>query len=110
MHLYSFIRCDTDLAMRWVTDEYGIDFRELTITISKDKEIRMKLRGHRFRAMLTAVQSRTFFPPVCSLKNTTIFRLHKTIILLVALYGCETWSLTLREEYRLRVLENRVFR
>jgi len=26
------------------------------------------------------------------------------------LYGCETWSLTLREEHRLRVLENRVLR
>jgi hypothetical protein len=30
--------------------------------------------------------------------------------LLVVLYGCETWSLTLREEYRLRVFENRVLR
>jgi hypothetical protein len=30
--------------------------------------------------------------------------------LLVVLYGCETWSLTLREEQRLRVLENRVLR
>jgi hypothetical protein len=33
-----------------------------------------------------------------------------TIILPVVLYGCETWSLTLREEHRLRVLENRVLR
>jgi hypothetical protein len=31
-----------------------------------------------------------------------------TIILPVVLYGCETLSLTLREEYRLRVFENRV--
>jgi hypothetical protein len=37
-------------------------------------------------------------------------RIHKTIILPVVLYGCETWSLTLREEYRLRVFENRVLR
>ena len=28
----------------------------------------------------------------------------------LVLYGCETWSLTLREEHRLRVFENRVFR
>jgi hypothetical protein len=35
---------------------------------------------------------------------------YKTIILPVVLYGCETWSLTLREEHRLRVLENRVLR
>jgi hypothetical protein len=34
----------------------------------------------------------------------------KTIILPVVLYGCETWSLTLREEHRLRVFGNRVLR
>jgi hypothetical protein len=32
------------------------------------------------------------------------------IILPVVLYGCETWSLTLMEEHRLRVFENRVLR
>ena len=32
------------------------------------------------------------------------------MILPVVLYGCETWSLTLREERRLRVFENRVLR
>ena len=36
--------------------------------------------------------------------------LYGTIILPVVLYGCETWSPTLREERRLRVLENRVLR
>jgi hypothetical protein len=35
---------------------------------------------------------------------------YKTIILPVVLYGCETWSLTLREEHRLSVFENRVLR
>jgi hypothetical protein len=34
----------------------------------------------------------------------------KTLILPVVLYGCETWPLTLREEHRLRVFENRVLR
>jgi hypothetical protein len=34
--------------------------------------------------------------------------MYKTIILPVVLCGCETWSLTLREEHRLRVFENRV--
>jgi hypothetical protein len=37
-------------------------------------------------------------------------RIHTNIILPVILYGCETWSLTLREEHRLRVFENRVLR
>jgi hypothetical protein len=36
--------------------------------------------------------------------------MYKTIILLVVLYGCKTWCLTLREEHRLRVFENRVLR
>jgi hypothetical protein len=35
-------------------------------------------------------------------------KIYRTIILPVVLYGCETWSLTLREEHRLRVFENRV--
>jgi hypothetical protein len=37
-------------------------------------------------------------------------RIYKTIILPVVLYGCETLSLTVREEHKLRVLENRVLR
>jgi hypothetical protein len=37
-------------------------------------------------------------------------KIYKTIILPVVLYGCETWSLTLREGTRLRVFENRVLR
>jgi hypothetical protein len=36
--------------------------------------------------------------------------MYKTVILPVVLHGCETWSLTLREEHRLRVFENRVLR
>jgi hypothetical protein len=36
--------------------------------------------------------------------------MYKTMILPVVLYGCETWSVTLREQHRLRVFENRVLR
>jgi hypothetical protein len=42
-------------------------------------------------------------------KNVKI-KIYKTIILPVVLYGCETWSLTLKEEDRLRVFKNRVLR
>jgi hypothetical protein len=38
------------------------------------------------------------------------FKFYKTLILPIVLYGYETWSLTLREEHRLRVFENRVLR
>jgi hypothetical protein len=37
-------------------------------------------------------------------------KIYKTIILPVVLYVCETWSLTLRDEHRMRVFENRVLR
>jgi hypothetical protein len=37
-------------------------------------------------------------------------KIFKTIILPFVLYECETWSFMLREEHRLRVFENRVFR
>jgi hypothetical protein len=47
------------------------------------------------------------FPPY--IKNLKI-KIYKTVILPVVLYGCETWSLTLGEEHRLRVFENRVLR
>jgi hypothetical protein len=46
------------------------------------------------------------FSPPCSIN----FFLLILLILPVVLYGCETWSLTLREEHRLRVFENRVLR
>jgi hypothetical protein len=36
--------------------------------------------------------------------------INKTVILPIVLYVCETWSLTLREEHRLRVFENRMLR
>jgi hypothetical protein len=37
-------------------------------------------------------------------------KIYKTIILPAVLYECETWSLTLREEHRLRVYKNRLLR
>jgi hypothetical protein len=37
-------------------------------------------------------------------------KIYKTMILPVVLYWCEAWSLTLREEHRLRVFENRALR
>ena len=44
------------------------------------------------------------------LPNHINIKINRTIILPIVLYGCETWSLTLREECRLRVLHNRMLR
>jgi hypothetical protein len=44
------------------------------------------------------------------LSRNVKFKVYRNIILPVVLYGCESWSLTLREECRLRVFENKVLR
>jgi hypothetical protein len=40
-------------------------------------------------------------------EDAILHRIYKIVILSVVLYGCEKWSLTLWEEYKLRVFENR---
>jgi len=47
---------------------------------------------------------------ICLLSKNINTEIHKNIILPVVLYGCETWSLTWREELWLKVFENRVLR
>jgi hypothetical protein len=59
--------------------------------------------------MLAIIQSKIFFLPVSYQKKLKI-KIYETVILPLVLYGCETWSLTLVEEHRLRVFENRVLR
>jgi len=48
--------------------------------------------------------------PSSLLSRNLKIKICRNIILPVVLYGCETWSLTLREERRLRVFENGVLR
>jgi hypothetical protein len=43
-------------------------------------------------------------------KYVQIYTIYTIVILPVVLYGCETWSVTFKEEHRLRVLERRVLR
>ena len=58
--------------------------------------------------MLAFIRCRIFWPPVCYPKilGLSIHNYNFAVVL----YGYETWSLTLREERRLRVFENRVLR
>ena len=64
---------------------------------------RLKLGNACYRSVQNLLSSMLLF------KNLKI-KIYRSIILPVVLYGCETWSLTLREEHRLRVFEYRVFR
>jgi hypothetical protein len=59
--------------------------------------------------MLAIIQSKILCIPF-HIKERNKNKIYITVILPVVLYGCETWSLALREEHRLRVFENRVLR
>jgi hypothetical protein len=59
--------------------------------------------------MLAIIQSMIFCLPISYQKNLQI-KIYKTVILPIVLFVCETWSLTLGEEHRLRVFENTVLR
>jgi hypothetical protein len=58
--------------------------------------------------MLASIISKICLP--VSYKKNLKIKIYETVILPVVLYGCETWSLTLREEHSLRVFENKVLR
>jgi hypothetical protein len=62
----------------------------------------------KFRECLLSFSPKYFVFP-SNIKKLNI-KIYKTVILPVVLAGCETWSVTLREEQRLRVFENRVLR
>jgi hypothetical protein len=70
------------------------------------RKLQIKSRLKSGNACYHSVQN--FCLPGCYPKHKV--RVYRTIILPVVLYGCETWSVTLREEQRLRVLENSVLR
>jgi len=58
----------------------------------------------------TSMAFGTFNIDKCLLLQNLKIKIYRTIILPVVLYGRETWSLTLREEMKLRVFENMVLR
>ena len=71
--------------------------------IQEEIECRLKAGNSCYYSVQTLLSSRLLS------KNLKI-KIYKTIMLPVMLYGCETWSLTLREECSLRVFENRILR
>jgi hypothetical protein len=89
--------------------ENVVQFRYLGTTITNQNLIQeeIKRRLNSGTACHRSVQ-KLLSSPLLS-KNAKI-RIYKPTILPVVLYGCATWSLTLREEHRLRVFENRVLR
>jgi sorting nexin-29 len=72
-------------------------------SIQNEIKSRLKLGNACYYSVKNRLSSRL-------LSENLKFKIYRTIILPVVLYGCETWSLTLREERRLRVFESRVLR
>ena len=85
------------------------EFKYLGTTLTNQNSIqeeiksRLKLGNTCYYSVQNLLSSRLLS------KNLKI-KMYRTIILPVVLYGCETSSLTLREERRLRVFENRLLR
>jgi len=91
-------------SIEWV-EEFKYLGRTLTNQNSIQEEIKRRLKlGN---AYYYSVQN---LLPSSLLSKKLKIKIYRTIILPVVLYGCETWLLTLREERRLRVFENRVLR
>jgi hypothetical protein len=79
----------------------------MTVTNKNLVQDEIKKRINSRNACYHSVQNLSF---LCLMSKNVKIRLYKTIILPVVLYGCNTWSLTLREQQRLWVFENRVRR
>ena len=72
-------------------------------SIQEEIKSRLKLGNACYYSVQNLLSSSLLF------KNLKI-KIYRTIILPIVLYGCETWSLTLGKERRLKVFENRVLR
>jgi len=72
-------------------------------SIQEEKKSRLKLGNAYYLSVQNLLSSNLLS------KNLKI-KIYRTVVLQFVVYGCETWSLTLREERRLRVFENRVLR
>jgi hypothetical protein len=84
------------------------EFKCLGINLNKNsiqEEIKTRLKS----GNASYLSEQNLLPSSLLSRNLKI-KIYRNIILPVVLYGCETWSLTLREERRLRVFENRMLR
>ena len=88
-----------------MVDQFKYLGTTLTNQSSNQEEIKSRLKSR--NACYHSVQN--FLSSSLLSKNLNI-KMYRTIFLPVVLYGCETWLLTLREEHRLRVFENRLLR
>ena len=75
-------------------------FKCLGVTVTNTNDIREEIK-HTVNMGNACYYSLQKILSFCMLSKKLKFNTYKTIILLVVLYGCETWSLMLREDHRL---------
>jgi hypothetical protein len=98
---------DIKIANRSFENESELKYLGTTVTNQNLIQEEIKRRLHSGNACYHSIQN--LLSSRLLSRNLKI-RIYKTIILIVGLYVCEAWSLTLREEHRLRVSGNRVLR
>ena len=84
-------------------------FKYLRVTVTNMNDIHKEIK-RRINMGNECYYSREKILSFHLLSKKLKVNVYKTIILPVVLYGCETWSLTLRKEHRLRVFKNKVLR
>jgi hypothetical protein len=87
----------------------GWRFKYLGITLTNQNSIQEKIKSRLKQGNACYHSVHNLLSSSLQLKNLKI-TIYRTIILPVVLYRCETWSLTLKEERKLRVCDNRVLR
>jgi len=84
-------------------------FKYLGTTLTNQNPIQEEIKGRLKSGNACCHSVQNLLPSSLLSKNLKI-KIYRTVILPVVLYGCEIWSLTLREERRLRVFESRMLR
>ena len=89
--------------------------QEVALTTDDDHHLAVSLRKSRLISLLCLYLHRLlrtglYLRSILSSVFNVNINIYRAVILPIVLCGCETWSLTLREEHRLRVFGNRVLR
>jgi len=89
--------------------ERAEEFKHLGKTLTNQNNIRVEIKS-KLKSENACYHSVQNLLSSSLLSKNLKIKIYRNIILPVAFYGCQTWSLTLREERRLRVFENRALR